>query len=256
MPRFPESLADEQRINLARERADRLIDHVRDLASLHEANKIIVYSKTLSSQIPRSRAASAFNQMQRSMLMFELVRLCAMWDACRDDRESAPTITALINKPEIIEKIIDDQRAKFANEPFPHDCTPTTNPEVQKMKNGWWEQERSERAEFETGRTRAQLTEAIERVAAMRVSPVLRAMRDFRDQNLAHNLDPNRPSAPDRRPRYGEERALLRETVKVADLLHRALNDTTFMWLDARRQARRQARALWNRCTFDIDPRE
>ncbi len=78
MPRFPDNMTDEQRIKIAQHRADRFIDHVRDLASMHEANKIVVYSKVLSSQVPRSHAASALNQMQRSMLMFELVRLCAM----------------------------------------------------------------------------------------------------------------------------------------------------------------------------------
>lgn len=188
--------------------------------------------------------------------MFELVRLCAMWDSAREDRESAPTIYALINKTEIIEKIVNDRYASFANEAFPHDLTPTTDPHIQKLKDEWWESTRAERADEEAGRTRAQLTEAIERIDKMRASPVLRAMRDFRDEHIAHNLDPNRSSAGGQRPRYGEERTLLKETVKVADLLHRALNDTSFMWLDARRQARRNALALWTRCTFSINPRD
>lgn len=256
MPRFPAGLSDERRIEIAQQRANRLIDHVRDLASVHEANKIVVYSKTLSSQVPRSHAASAFNQMQRSMLMFELVRLCAMWDPCREDRESAPTIADLIDKPEIIQKIVDDRHDRYANEPLPYDCTPTSDPLIQKAKDDWWERYRLEQADFEADRTRKQLTDALDRITKMRASPILKSMRDFRDENIAHNLDPNRSSAGGRRSRYGEERALLRETVKVADLLHRGLNDTEFFWLDARRQARRDARALWLRCRFNIDPNE
>ncbi|MCJ2031257.1 hypothetical protein MKK50_17975 [Methylobacterium sp. J-043] len=256
MPRFPDNLTNERRIEIAQQRADRFIDHVRDLASVHEANKIVVYSKALSSQVPQSHAASAFNQMQRSMLMFELVRLCAMWDPCREDRESAPTIADLIDKPEIIRKIVDDRHSRYANEPEPFDCSPTSDPLIQKAQDEWWEKDRQERADFEANRTREQLTEALDRIAKMRASPILKSMRDFRDENIAHNLDPNRSSAGGQRPRYGDERPLLRETVKVADLLHRGLNDTHFFWLDARRQARRDARALWLRCRFDIDPNE
>jgi hypothetical protein len=255
MPKFPDALTSENRINIAEKRADKLIDHVCDLFTMHEANKIVVYSSTLSRQIPRSRAASAFNQMQRSMHLFELVRLCALWDPCRDDRESAPTVVELINTPEIIQKIVNDRHAKFADESFPYDCNPTTDPIIEDLKDRWWQQERIERAGEEAEQTRIQLLDAINRTEAMRVSPILKSMRDFRDEHIAHNLDPDRPTGGGRRPRYGEERALLRETVKVADLLHRALNDTSFMWLDARRQARRDAQALWSRCIFDIDPR-
>ena len=188
--------------------------------------------------------------------MFELVRLCAMWDPCREDRESAPTIADLIGKPEIIQKIVDDRHNRYANEAAPFDCTPTDDPLIQKAKDEWWERDRREQADLAADRTCKQLTEALDRIAKMRASPVLKSMRDFRDENIAHNLDPNRSSAGGQRPRYGDERTLLRETVKVADLLHRGLNDTHFFWLDARRQARRDARALWHRCRFDIDPRE
>ena len=254
MPKFPDALSTEARIKIAETRADKLIDHVRDLYTMHEANKIVIYSKTLSSQIPRSRAALAFNQMQRSMHLFELIRLCALWDPCGDDRESAPTVVDLINTPEIIRKIVDDRYAKFASEPFPHDLSPTTDPTLQKLKDRWWEEERLKRADEEAGRTHVQLINAISHVEAVRASPALKSMRNFRDQHIAHNLNPDRPTGGGRRPRYGEERILLRETVKVADLLHRALNDTSFMWLDARRQARRAARALWTRCTFDVAP--
>lgn len=258
-PRFPGTLSDAERLALARKRTSKLIDHLCALFTMHEANAIVVYSPVLAKQIPRSRAASAFNQLQTSLHLFEFVRLCALWDSPGDDRESIPTILALINKPEILRQIVEETRAKFANDAFPHDMNPSSDPGMEEWKREWWAEECAERAEEEADRTQEQLAAAVFRITAMQANPTLTVLRSFRDEFIAHNL--SLPKAPDaaeggvQRLRYGDERPLLRETIKIADLLHRALNDTTFFWLDARRSARREARALWTRCTFDIDPR-
>ena len=55
------------------------------------------------------------------------------------------------------------------------------------------------------------------------------------------------------RPKYGDERKVLEATVPIADALHRALNDTSSMWDDARRIARDNAAALWNGCSFKVE---
>jgi monomeric isocitrate dehydrogenase len=78
MPKFPDNLSEEQRVTTAKMRTDRLVDHVSALFGLHEANAIIIYSPTLSAQVPRSYAAHAFNAFQQSMHLYELVRLCAI----------------------------------------------------------------------------------------------------------------------------------------------------------------------------------
>ena len=66
---------------------------------MHELNAVVIYSQKLSEQIPRSYAAHAFNQFQRSMHLFELVRLCAMWDGPGDDRESIPISLPCLTNP-------------------------------------------------------------------------------------------------------------------------------------------------------------
>lgn len=258
-PRFPQALSDAERLALARTRTGKLIDHLCALFTMHEANAIVVYSPTLARQIPRSHAASAFNQLQTSLHLFEFVRLCALWDSCRDDRESIPTILALIDKPDILRQVVAETHAKFANSAPPYDLRPSKDPVIVEMKREWWMKYRAERAEEEAARTQEQLAAALLRITAMQANPVLKVLRDFRDEFIAHNLSlPKLLEAGEggaRRLRYGDERPLLRETIKIADLLHRALNDTTFFWLDARRMARRDAKALWTRCTFNIDPR-
>jgi hypothetical protein len=46
-----------------------------------KTTRFVLYSDTLSSQIPTSFAANAFNVFQRGMHQFEIVRLCALWDS-------------------------------------------------------------------------------------------------------------------------------------------------------------------------------
>ena len=69
---------------------------MRALLQVHEANRIIVYSDRLSTQVGRSFAANAFNSFQRSALFFELVRLCAAWDTPKEDRYSIPSAIVLV----------------------------------------------------------------------------------------------------------------------------------------------------------------
>jgi hypothetical protein len=97
-----------ERLALAKARADRLVHNIVPLFLIHESNALVIYSHKLSEQIPSSYAAHAFNQFQRSMHLFELARLCAMWGGPRDDRESIPTIIALFNEPELIDQLIAD----------------------------------------------------------------------------------------------------------------------------------------------------
>jgi hypothetical protein len=49
---------------------------------------------------PPSHAAHAFNVFKRGVHQFEIVRLCALWDRAKADRENIPTIIELIDHPE------------------------------------------------------------------------------------------------------------------------------------------------------------
>src|SRR3954465_7073896 len=93
--RWPDKLGTEQRIKAAKQKVARLVDDMRALLQVHEANRIIVYSDRLSTQVGRSFAANAFNSFQRSAL-FELVRLCAAWDTPKEDRYSIPSAILLV----------------------------------------------------------------------------------------------------------------------------------------------------------------
>ncbi len=103
-----EKLTLPERVKTAKEKTERVVDHLLYLLALHENNAIVLYSPTLSSQIPTSYAANAFNVFQRALHQFEILRLCALWDRAELDKESIPTIIELIDHNDVIESLVQE----------------------------------------------------------------------------------------------------------------------------------------------------
>jgi hypothetical protein len=103
-----EHMTAADRIQAAKAKTERVVDHLLYLLALHENNAIIVYSDTLSSQVTRSLAANAFNVFQGGLHQFEIVRLCALWDRAGADKESIPTIIELIKPSDVIEALAQE----------------------------------------------------------------------------------------------------------------------------------------------------
>ncbi|WP_163266429.1 hypothetical protein [Chelativorans alearense] len=237
-----------------------MIDHICGLFQMHEANVYAVYSGSLARQIPRSYAGHAFNQFQASMHLFEVIRLTALWDAPRVDRESIPTIIKLIDKAEIFDAVIDNTRAYYLNDMLMADLNPVEDPLLIEAKQHWLQSYRGERAQMEVGRTGERFRAAIDGCTAVVRSEQLGAIRSYRDRHIAHNLD-----LPDaklgeqaevrRAAKYGDETWVLEKTVEIADNLHLALNGSSFDWEGSRDIARRCSEQLWSNCRFDIPTR-
>src|SRR4030088_986780 len=104
-----------ERLKAAKEKTERVVDHLLYLLELHEHNAIVVYSDALSSQIPTSHAANAFNVFQLGLHQFEIVRLCALWDGADRDKENISTIVELIDDPAVIEALAQETIAHWSN---------------------------------------------------------------------------------------------------------------------------------------------
>ena len=256
-PPFRDRPASE-RLALAKARADKLVHHIVPLFLMHEANALIIYSQQLSGQIPRSRAAHAFNQFQRSMHLFEIIRLCAIWDKPSEDRESIPTIIALLDDPALIDQLAREAYAFHSNEASSDGFNRDDNAQQTSGKS-WWRQDRQSVARQVEEGIRQKLSFAIEEAAKIQKSLRLKALMDFRHRNIAHNLDLPEPDmkldASVAKVKYGDEGIILKNTVAVADALHHGLNETAFDWNGSREIARMNARALWDSCTFQIQTR-
>jgi AbiU2 len=252
-------LSGDERITRAKERAHKLVGHIATLFLMHEANALVIYSPKLAKQIPRSYAAHAFNQFQRSMHLFEIVRLCALWDFPGTDRESIPTIIELFNEPELVEQIARDTHDRYAKEVEPVDPDASSDAQDVAAQKAWWKKDRSAFAQKAEQEVRRQLAFAADKAAEVRASLRLKTMRKFRDAYIAHNLtfpEPDMKTEENVAPvRYGDETALLDDTVAVADALHCGLNGTSFFWEESKQIARKNAAALWDNCAFDIPSR-
>ena len=240
-----------KRLALAKVRTDKLVHHIVPLFLMHESNAVVIYSQKLSAQIPHSYAAHAFNQFQRSMHLFELARLCAMWDGPGNDRESVPTIIALFNEPELIDQLAAEAHAFHANE-IPPDTADRGSP------SKWWKGDRQAFADQVAATIRDKLSFAVSKAEEVLATPQLQALIAFRHSYIAHNLDMPDPSSDDEgsveKLKYGDETFVLDATVSVADALHRGLNRTAFDWKGSRDMARRNAQALWDQCSFQTIP--
>src|SRR5688572_30118559 len=70
----------DQRVQHVEEMIERIIDLVGPVISLHETNRIVMFSEALSQQIPRSYAANAFRDFRRALLDSEMTKLVRLWD--------------------------------------------------------------------------------------------------------------------------------------------------------------------------------
>jgi hypothetical protein len=100
-----ENLSPAERIVRAKAKMKRVVERFLYLVQLHENNVCIVYSPGLSSQIPESFAANAFNVFQRGCHEVEIMRLCALWDSPGEDKENILTVVDHIDSPCVLDML-------------------------------------------------------------------------------------------------------------------------------------------------------
>jgi hypothetical protein len=248
-PSMFEKLATTERAQAAKQKTERVVDHLLYLLILHESNAIVVYSDTLASQIPKSYAANTFNVFQQGLYRFEIVRLCALWDRATPDcsRESIPTIVELIDDSKVIDALVEETRSNWTS-PLPPD--PSDDPMTDAVVQEWCVQQAQEKAaEASDG-----LKNSIATGREIENSTLLTRVRNLRDKHLAHSLsETSREKKEIVSPmKYGDERKLHIASTRLVKALHLWVNGASFDFDNSRAIARRNAEALWKHCTFEI----
>ncbi len=215
---WPATLNPAERVERARLLVSMQIDNLRELIAISEANRRIIYSPVLATQIPQSYAANAFNIFQWCSHNYEIIRACALWDSPREDRASIPTILHLIEDAACLAIIEKD----LGFDPRYTERQMT----------------RLERAKHVSG--------------LVKKSKFNRALQHFRNERVAHNLEFGSKVSPAPNVKYGYERRLLRASIAIINNLNGALRDSSFMFDDAIEQSQRNARALWEGCKFSV----
>lgn len=196
---------------------EKLLRFVNELIELHEANEIIAFSDVLSSQIPTSFAAHAFDQFRAVMLRFEVLRLAACWGKRARDN-NIPSILRALERAEVVDCAV----ARLGRDP-------------------------ARQAAY-----RKHLIDAAALGRSVRDDPRFRVVMNFRHKELAHNLtitdlEQDGPIDPMTR---ADGNWLLEQTEAIVTRLFSGLRAGFFDFEMTRNQARMIAQRLWGNCTF------
>jgi HEPN superfamily AbiU2-like protein len=249
-----DDLSNAERIAHAEAKMEKVLDHFLYFLELHENNAIIVYSNTLSSQIPHSFAANAFNVFQRGMHQFEIVRLCALWDGVDIEKENIPTVIELIDDEAIIDSLAEETRQHWANHGVV-DMNASDDPETRALVEKSLKQINVDFGNQQATKAKTQLLGAIDAARKILESAQLATVMNLRHKHLAHSLASTRlevRQGPVDPMKYGDETAILEASIPIIEHLFCWVAGKGFAIEDSRKIDRKNAQALWHGCTFKV----
>lgn len=239
-----------ERVQLAGDKTRRIVREIRWLIALHENNALVFYSPLLANQIPESYAARTFNVMQESMLYFEILRLCTLWDRCDVENYSIPTVVELADDERFQQEIHDRMKGhpidgRLLNR------DPARETEIEEaLRNG-----NRQFAQREADKSVERLKQAIEAARTTSKSVTLTAAKNLRDKHLAHLLEQTRREKKDdtvKPMKHGDESKLIEETMEIVEGLHLGIVGSACDLEKSRENARRSAQALWEGCQIKV----
>jgi hypothetical protein len=242
-------LSTVERLKVAKAKTQRLVDHALYVLELHENNAITFYSPILASQIPTSHAANAFITFRHALHQFEMVRLCALWDGIDLEKENIPTVIELIDHPDVIEALGLATESHWKGHGGHTDLP--DDPELLAL----FVKSNEEYGAQQGTRTREEARKAIQDGRKLLHSAKLTSIMNLRDKYLAHSLTETRRErkvGPLDPVKYGDERAILDASLPIVQALHSAVNGTGFDFENSRLINQKNAKALWETCTFNV----
>jgi AbiU2 len=243
-----------ERIQTAKEKTRRVVDHLHYLLELHENNAIVLYTDILARQIPTSFAANAFDVFRQGLHQFEIVRLCALWDRAELDKENIPTIIELIDNPDVIETLAQETASHWRGVPGAI-LNPSSDPELRRLEAEALQRINERFGEEQAQKARDELRKTIADSRSIVASEKHASIMNLRNKHLAHSLSETRrekKAGPLPPVKYGDERDMLNLTLPIVQTLYLWVNGTSLSFEDSREIDRKNAGALWEACTFNI----
>jgi len=244
----------EDRISEAKICIKKLTYSVGEVLEMHESNQIVVYSDILSSQIPSSFAGHSFKHFQAAMHRYEIVRLLALWDHAQENAYSIPKAVMLIDDNDVLEALKKSSYEAYANRTAARvgqrGYTDEDEVEFDKIIKDIQIEKGIEQSE----KTKLGLIGIIEGVKKTGASNKLKSIRNVRD-HISHSLEKTRMElSVDITPmKYGDEKAILTDTIKYIEDLYCFVNGTSFSIEDeGKENAKQNAEELWKNCRFSI----
>jgi hypothetical protein len=248
-----QNITKAKRIELAKVTMERVLDHFLYVLELHANNYFVIYTDTLSRQIPTSFAANAFKVFQRGMYQIEIVRLCALWDRPEKEKENITTVVELIDHEQIIEALAEETRGQWANHP-PSLLNPAPDPELAEIELTGLREVNKRLGKDQAIKARAKLKKSIKVVRTIRRSSRLKSIMNARDKHLAHSLTKTRREkhGPIKPMTNSDGRWLLTRSIPVIEALYCWVNGKSFSIAHSMEIDKENANALWGGCKINV----
>jgi hypothetical protein len=245
-----DNLPAPDRIERAKVKMEKVIDHFLHLLALHANNAHVVYSPILSAQIPTSYAANAFNVFQQSMHQIAVVRLCALWDGVHPDKENIRTVVELIDNEDIIRMLADQVRQQRAGAISLRKAS--DDPAIAATDMKAIREVEIRFGDEQAAKADTELRRAIANTRTIARSQLLATVMNLRDKHVAHSLEityreKRGPVSP---MKYGDEGKLIDQSCPIIERLYCWVNGKSFSIEDSRRIDDENANALWSACKF------
>jgi AbiU2 len=203
----------------------------RDVCSileLHESNKIVIYSKKISGQIPSSHAAWAFKSMQDAMMQNEILGVCRIWDTSQGTN-GIPGITKILVENDLKQNLFDECLSQWPNE------TSFSNQHCTKIFS--------------------RFQNAMDLACSTVAGDIHLRLLNLRNKHLAHVVSETRAEkkfGPISPAQYGDERVLLENATEIIESYYLAVNGVSFSMVDHKAMYQRRAEAFWNGVTINV----
>jgi hypothetical protein len=179
-----------------------------------------------------------------------------LWDRAEQDAFSIPTIIDLIDDSRVVEALARAAAGHY--DQLGDKSLVMTNAVTKEESQRIWEvlkrmPRRDGQEQYDRTKRNAQNTIRLARLVAQ--SNVLKNVRNFRNKHIAHATAETRlerQSGPVPSPKFGDERRLLRVTLKLIGRLDLCIRNVSFMWSDSQKVAQQNAEALWQGVTIKV----
>ena len=243
-----------KRIDSAKEIVLALTQKIIEVVDLASNCEYFVYKDTLARQIPPSHAGHAFTSVQDALFRQLVVRTVAIWDHAASNTISIPTAIELIDDPAVIHCLQEEHFDAHAERGF-RNLNPSEDPDLEEAIQVYFRISQRNFAATQAEKADAHLAACIEAVRDLERDKLILPIRNLRD-HISHSLFKTRRelSAPVARLKYGEERDLRNKSISLIQDLYTWVNGVSFdIAGDCVEQADRNAKDLWERCSFDFD---
>lgn len=243
-------LTTADRVDRAKEKTSKLVDNMRHWIALREC-RLGLFQAKVHLQIPRSYAANAFNLMTEALFRSEVVRLCTFWDKPSLDRESIPTVIALVADKEVRRMLAREAYDAFAqSEPS---ILGDHGAEETKVLQQILAADAKDQGRYECKSCLSNLQSAKLKASGVLDSAEFRGLLAIRDHQIAHSLKPSQTASDVMKDvRYGHEAVILDKTLAIVQSLHLAINSGNFDFEERKSYAARDAAELWANCSFSF----